>query len=145
LNALRALADEHGLCLQTLGFDSPVRPGACWRLQLGRCAGVCAGKESIHVHHGRVAEALARLKAIDWPHRGPVGIVERDRRREATEVHVVDRWCYMGSAASDAELAEVLDGARLPSFDYDQYRILARHLARKGVRTMQLASKCTVN
>jgi DNA polymerase-3 subunit epsilon len=145
LNALRALADEHGLCLQALGFETPVRPGACWRLQVGKCAGVCAGRENIHVHHGRVAEALARLKAIEWPHGGPVGIVERDRNREATEVHVVDRWCYLGSAACDAELAELLEGAREPRFDYDQYKILARHLGRKGVRTMRLAGQCTVS
>jgi DNA polymerase III subunit epsilon len=142
LSALRGLADEHGLCLQTLGFDT-ARHGACFRHQIQKCAGVCAGRESIHVHHGRVAEALSRLKAIDWPHRGPLGIVERDRQREATEVHVVDRWCYLGSAGSDGELAELLDTAR-PRFDYDHYRILSRHLARKGVRTTPLPA-CTAS
>ena len=142
LNALRALADEHGLCLQTLGFDG-ARHGACFRHQIQKCAGVCAGKENIHVHHGRVAAALAKLKAIDWPHAGALGIVERDRQRDATEVHVVDRWCYLGSASCDAELAEVLDSVR-PRFDYDHYRILARHLARKGVRTTPLAA-CTAS
>jgi DNA polymerase-3 subunit epsilon len=61
-------------------------------------------------------------------------------------VHVVDRWCYLGSAASDAELAELLESARRPSFDYDHYRILARHLGRKGVRTMRLeAAACTAS
>jgi DNA polymerase-3 subunit epsilon len=144
LNALRALADEHGLCLQSLGFESPVRPTGCFRFQLGKCAGVCAGRENIHVHHGRVAEALARLKAVEWPHAGPLGIVEADREREATEVHVVDRWCYLGTASSDGELAELLEAARRPRFDYDQYRILARHLGRKGVRTMPLAA-CTAS
>jgi DNA polymerase-3 subunit epsilon len=143
LSALRALADEHGLCLQTLGFDT-ARHGACFRYQIQKCAGVCAGHENIHVHHGRVAEALARLKAIDWPHSGALGIVERDREREATEVHVVDRWCYLGSASSDGELAELLDAARRPRFDYDHYRILSRHLARKGVRTTPLAA-CTAS
>jgi len=144
LNALRALADEHGLCLQSLGFESPARPTGCFRFQLGKCAGVCAGRENIHVHHGRVAEALARLKAVEWPHAGPLGIVEADREREATEVHVVDRWCYLGTASSDGELAELLEAARRPRFDYDHYRILARHLGRKGVRTMPLAA-CTAS
>src|SRR5438105_7805149 len=143
LQALRGLADEHALCLQTLGFDPPFRPGACWRLQLGKCSGVCAGRENIHVHHGRVAEALARLKGLEWPHSGPVGGIERDRNRDTTEVHVVDRWCYVGSAASDAELAELLESARAPRFDYDHYKILARHLGKKGVRTMKL--ECTAN
>ena len=144
LNALRALADEHGLCLQTLGFDVPGQ-GPCFRYQIQRCAGVCAGKENVHMHHGRVAQALARLKAIDWPYAGPLGVVERDHNREATEVHVVDRWCYLGAASCDAELAELLEAARQPRFDYDQYRILARHLGKKGVRTLRLAAQCTVS
>jgi DNA polymerase-3 subunit epsilon len=143
LQALRALADEQRLCLQTLGFE-PARPGPCFRHQIERCAGVCAGKESIHVHHGRLAQALARLKTMAWPHGGPLGIVERDRDREAAEVHVVDRWCYLGSASSDSELAELLEAAREPRIDYDQYRILARHLCKKNARTVKL-SPCTAN
>jgi DNA polymerase-3 subunit epsilon len=145
LQALRGLADENGLCLETLGFDLPARAGGCWRFRLGKCHGVCAGKENIHVHHGRVAEALARLKAVEWPHAGPLGIVERDPQREAAEIHVVDRWCYLGAASCDAELAELLEGARSPRFDYDDYKILARHLGKKGVRTMKLTGPCIVN
>jgi DNA polymerase-3 subunit epsilon len=145
LRALRGLADEHGLCLQTLGFETPVRAGGCWRHQIAKCRGVCAGRENVHVHHGRVAEALARLKGVEWPHSGPLGIVERDARRDSAEVHVVDRWCYLGTAACDAELAELLGEARTPRFDYDHYRILARHLGKKGVRTMKLASPCTAS
>ncbi|HWM43159.1 MAG TPA: exonuclease domain-containing protein [Burkholderiales bacterium] len=136
LQALRVAADEHRLCLQTLGFDVK-KKGICLRHQLGHCAGVCAGKESIHVHHARVATALARLKHADWPHRGPLAVVEEDRSRDATEVHVLDRWCYLGTASSDAEVAELLE-ARRPRFDYDHYRILSRHLGKRGVRVVQL-------
>ena len=142
LQALRAAADEHRLCLQTLGFDLK-KQGSCLRHQMGRCAGVCAGKENIHVHHARVAAALAGLKAAqgsaEWPHRGPLGVVEADRSRDATEVHVLDRWCYLGTATSDAEVAELLE-ARRPRFDYDQYRILARHLEKRGVRVVPLGA-----
>ena len=136
--ALRAAADEHRLCLQTLGFDVK-RQGSCLRHQMGRCAGVCAGKENIHVHHARVATALAGLKSADWPHRGPLGVVEHDRARDATEVHVLDRWCYLGTASCDSEVAELLE-ARRPRFDYDHYRILARHLGKRGVRVVPLAA-----
>jgi DNA polymerase-3 subunit epsilon len=144
--ALRGLADEHRLCLQTLGMDDASRPGPCFRHQLGRCGGVCAGKENVHLHHARLAAALAGWQGAGWPHRGPVGIVERDRGNDATEVHVVDRWCYLGSARSDGELAELLQDARRPRFDYDQYRILARHLGKRGVRTVPLAgAPCTAS
>ena len=145
MSALRALADEHRLCLQTLGFDSgssSARRGACFRHQLGRCAGVCAGKENVHLHLARLGAALlsplSPHQSAAWPHAGPIGIVERDRGEEATEVHVVDRWCYLGAASCDAEVAELLEVRRGARFDYDQYRILARHLGKRGVRAVPL-------
>ena len=55
---------------------------------------------------------------------------------DATEVHVVDRWCYLGAARDDAEVSELI--AAEPRFDYDHYRILARHLGRPGLRVRQL-------
>ena len=141
LQTLRTLADEHALCLQTLGFDAK-REGACFRHQIGRCAGVCAMKESIHAHHARLAGALAMLRTPQWPYAGPVGIVEEDRTRDATVVHAVDRWCYLGAARCEPEVAELL--AEEPRFDYDQYRILARYLGKGAARVVPL-SRCTAN
>lgn len=138
LAALRGLADEHGLCLQSLGFDNG-RKGACFRHQIGRCAGLCAGKESVHAHHARLAQALAGLKNAAWPWAGPVGVVEEDAGREATEVHVVHQWCYLGTAKTEDELPALLDAR--PRFDLDQYRILVRHLGTKRARVVELA--CT--
>jgi len=141
LAALRGLADEHGLCLQTLGFDDARRrKGACFRHQIKRCAGVCAGRESIDEHQLRLATALARLKTIAWPFRGPVGVVEEDREREASEVHVVHNWCYLGTVQSEAELAGLLESGSRIRFDLDQYRILARHLLKGGARVVELAA-----
>jgi DNA polymerase-3 subunit epsilon len=140
LQVLRALADEHGLCLRALGLES-LGTGACFRHQVGRCAGVCAGRESVLAHHARAAAALASLKSPEWPYRGKVAIVETDASREATEVHVVDRWCYLGSARDDGEVSEL--AAAEPRFDYDHYRILARHVGRPGVRVRPLAGCLT--
>ena len=116
MDALRGLADEHRLCLRTLGFEKSAagQPGACFRHQIERCAGVCAGQESVHAHHARAAAALAGLKTAAWPWRGPIGIVEEDREREAADVHVVDNWCLLGTAHSEAEVAELLEGAPRP-------------------------------
>ena len=141
LQALRALADEHALCLQTLGFDAK-RQGACFRQQIGRCAGVCASRESIHNHHGRLAAALANLKAPAWPYPGPIGIVETDAARDATEVHAVDRWCYLGAARCEPEMSDLLD--ERPRFDYDHYRILSRHLSKPGAHVVPLP-RCTAS
>lgn len=141
LAALGALADEQRLCLEALGLENGAHAGAlpraCFRHQVGRCAGVCAGKETVMAHYARVALALAGLTSVAWPYRGPVGIVEHDRDREATEVHVIHHWCHLGTARSESEVAELLE-RRPPPFDYDQYRILARHLGKRGVRTVPL-------
>lgn len=139
LEALRGLADEHGLCLQTLGFDSARRAkGACFRHQLKRCAGVCAGREAPQAHLARVAAALARLKTLAWPWRGAVGVVETDPEREATEVQVLHNWCWLGTASSDAEVAELRAGAGRALFDLDVYRVLARHLGSGRARILEL-------
>jgi len=145
LQTLRTLADEHGLCLQTMGINegfSTKHKGACFRHQVGRCAGACAMRESIHAHHGRLAAALATLSTPPWPYAGPVGIVETDAARDATEVHAVDRWCYLGAARCEPEMADLLE--ERPRFDYDQYRILSRHLAKGGARVVSLP-RCTAS
>jgi DNA polymerase-3 subunit epsilon len=140
LAALRGLADAHGLCLQALGFET-ARKGACFRHQIRRCAGLCAGKESVHAHHARLAAALAGLKNAAWPWRGPVGVVEEDAAREATELHVVNQWCYVGTARSEDEVPALVEAARRPRFDLDQYKILLRHLTTRRARIVELA--CT--
>jgi DNA polymerase-3 subunit epsilon len=140
LEALRGIADEHGLCLQTLGFE-PARKGACFRHQIHRCAGLCAGKETFQSHHARLAVALAALKSLAWPWRGPVGVVEEDAARDASEMHVVHQWCYLGTAKSEDEVPGLLDGSRRLRFDLDQYKILARHLNARRTRVVEL--QCT--
>lgn len=137
LEALRGIADEHGLCLQALGFE-PARKGACFRHQIRRCAGLCAGKESAQAHHARLAAALAALKTLAWPWRGPVGVVEEDEGREATELHVIHQWCYLGTARSEDEVPGLLEGARRLRFDLDQYKILAKHLGTRRARVIEL-------
>jgi len=146
LDALRNLADEHRLCLRALGFEKNGR-GACFRHQIRRCAGACAGVESEPVHLARTAAALAGLKTSAWPWRGPIGIVEEtaheDPGRDAVDVHVVDHWCLLGTAHSEAEVAELLEDARRPRFDLDHYKVLARHLSAGRAKVVDLAPRVT--
>ena len=151
--ALRGLADEHGLCLQTLGHEKLPRAGACFRHQVGKCTGVCAGKERLEAHHARVAAALARLKLPAWPYRGPVGVVENDAEREATEIHVAHNWCYLGTARAEDELASLLEDQTRARFDHDHYALLTKFLGGgTRARVVQLprlapgeAEPCTAN
>jgi len=158
LAALRGLADEHGLCLQTLGFETARgSKGACFRNQIQRCAGVCAGRETLAAHQARLTAAFAKLKTLAWPWDGPIGIVEQgaDSKRakkgsdpevgsDPSAVQVVHLWCWLGTARSENEVAELLENARRPQFDLANYRILARHLGKGKARVVEFAAApCT--
>lgn len=133
LQTLRELADAHRLCLIQLGLEKPARgkPQPCFGHQQQKCAGVCVGKEMPSRHDLRLMEALARLKLQSWPHAGPVGIRESYAGRE--EMHVLDRWRYLGSARDEAELATLLNGADTAPFDPDIYKLLAKRLHQLAV------------
>ena len=45
------------------------------------------------------------------------------------DVHVVDRWQFLGTARNDADVHELV-GARRPGFDKHTYALLARELAK---------------
>jgi len=126
--ALDELARAHGLCLRCLGLERG--DGSCFGFQLGRCRGACCGSEPQALHAARVRLALARIKLRSWPFGGRIGIVERDWRG-TEEIHVFDRWRYLGTAGS----LDALDGLSAESgFDLDCYRILCRFLERPPPR-----------
>jgi DNA polymerase-3 subunit epsilon len=117
--ALQALVDEHGLCAATLGVE-PVRPGSpCFAHQVKKCRGACVGKESPQTHAARVAAALGKLKLTPWPFHGPAAL------REGEDLHLVDRWCYLGTVREEQEFATLLDDGHV-EFDADIYRILVK-------------------
>jgi DNA polymerase-3 subunit epsilon len=126
LEALREIAAAHQLCPIVLGLEK--RKGPCFAHQLKRCRGACVGKESRAVHALRLGAALAQLRMRPWPFKGRVGVLEQGAARG--EIIVLDRWCYLGTVRSEAELGE-LDGQRSPAvFDLDTYKILTRFFAR---------------
>jgi len=120
---LRALARRHGLCPALLGLESQIRGRGCFSRQLGRCRGACIGAESASAHAARLRAALAQVQEAVWPFPGPVGIVERGAGLR--QVHIVDRWAYLGSLEGRRRrLADA--GPRL--VDIDTYKILAAPL-----------------
>lgn len=112
---LTMIADEYHLCLKTLGVErrrktEPLE-APCFAWQVKRCLGACCGGESIEAHWQRVVEALAPYRMPDWPHEGPVELLEHDASTGRQARFVVDRWCLHledGTARFDRETFRVL-------------------------------------
>jgi DNA polymerase III subunit epsilon len=136
LQALREISTAHQLCRIVLGLEQG--KGPCLAHQSKRCRGACVGKESALVHGLRLAAALAQLKMRPWPFKGRVGV--REGSRDA--VIVLDRWCYLGTARTEAELAELTQRRSRPAFDLDTYKILARFFgrSRRNYHVVELAA-----
>jgi DNA polymerase-3 subunit epsilon len=124
--ALGDIARSQHLCLKVLGFEDGA--GSCLGFQTGHCKGACVGKEPALLHDMRLQLALSALKLKAWPFPGRIALRERDFR--STEMHVVDRWAYLGTARSDEELAALRAPAAGAGFDAGVYRILVRYLAK---------------
>ncbi|WP_211343477.1 endonuclease [Lampropedia puyangensis] len=127
--AMATLADTHMLCLTVLGVEKPmgsttIGSKPCFRHMVKRCAGACCGKESLQAHAQRTAQALEDWRLHAWPYAGPVALVERWDALQ--QWHVLDNWCYLGSASGHAEATALL--YPMPTYDVDSYKILVRPL-----------------
>lgn len=138
--AMRALAEEHGLCQAVLGLDtgSWVRVGRpCFGYQIKTCRGACVGVEPALAHDARLVAALTPLKLVPWPYAGPVGIVEGE------QLLLVDAWRHLGTVQRNDDASAIVtraDAARDVAFDADIYVLLKKHLARRGVRVQRLSA-----
>ena len=136
LEALREIAAAHQLCAIVLGLEKG--KGLCFAYQLKRCRGACVGKESLVAHGLRLGAALAGLRMRPWPFKGRIGV--RESRSDA--LIVLDRWCYLGTAGSEIELAELAEQRAQPVFDLDTYKILSRFFgsSRRDYEVVDLAA-----
>lgn len=128
--ALRSIADQNQLCLSVLGIEKTSKGRPCFAQQLKKCKGVCIGQEKPVSHAARLLMAMNKLKLAIWPYPGAMGIQEGD------ELHVIDHWCYLGTAKNEAEVHDLLGSSR-PAFDRDTYLILSKAL-KKLVRLIHI-------
>lgn len=120
---LRALADEHGLCLSVLGFEPDTKNRGCFRYAIRRCAGACCGKEDIDLHNERLRMALEEYSIAAWPYAGAIALKESFGRLK--QYHVLHNWRYHGSHKSERSLKNYkLNQNTL--FDADMYKILVK-------------------
>lgn len=122
LDALRGLADAHGLCYGLLGIETLPSGKRCFRTALGHCLGACHGLESRAEHTSRLMIALGDMRLVCWPYKTGMGVVEKGP--DMTQIHVVRNWHYLGSAPT-LPLARKLVKP-VTGFDADAYRILVK-------------------
>jgi DNA polymerase III subunit epsilon len=126
--ALQLLAQMHQLCTRALGLESG--KGACFAHQIGKCKGVCAGKEAPERHYLRMQMALAQHRLRAWPYPGPIGIREYHAQTSRTETHLFDQWCHLATVRDEAELEDALSSRQVIAFDLDTYRLLGQRLGK---------------
>ena len=121
LQTLQAIAKKNQLCEGILGLEKLLPKQPCFGYHVKQCKGACIGIESQPLHSLRLQTALLKLKVEIWPYRGAIAIQENE------DLHVFDRWCYLGTAIDKSELAELLEDG-IPEFDLDIYKIIKKML-----------------
>lgn len=117
--ALRNVAEQNQLCLSVLGLEKTAAGRPCFASQLKKCLGACVGHESHELHASRLRKAMEQLKIDAWPYESVVAI------QEGGDFHVVDRWCYLGTAKCEQDIAALLARGK-PVFDRDTYLLLSK-------------------
>lgn len=118
---LYTVAKEYKLCPKILGLDKSSK--YCFYYHLGQCLGACAKLEFNLKYNLRFDEAFYKSKIKQWNFDTPILIKEKGNKEE---VHIVDKWCYLGSIKNEADtLKEIIHEYR---FDIDTYKILARYI-----------------
>jgi len=127
---LQELAAEHGLCLKTMKLEGRARAAAdapCFNHQIRRCLGACVGAEPLEAHAARLRELLEARRVPPWSYSGAVALIERDAAGTREDLHVFDRWCWLGTVRTH-EAAERLAATAPRVFDADVYRIAHKAL-----------------
>ena len=117
---LRALAEQHRLCLGLLGLE-PLAARGCFGLQLRRCDGACVGLEPRARHDQRLLAALQAWQVQAWPHGGAIELVERQGTWE--QRHRIHQWAHTGTWCSRGDHWQAQGDV---GFDLDTYKILLR-------------------
>jgi DNA polymerase-3 subunit epsilon len=125
---LEELAAEHGLCWRALAWRK--RGGPCSRAKCEVPRRLLRRWETPEQHHLRLATALAAQRLRDWPWEGRIVVRERSGDGSRDDVHVFDRWCHVGTARDEDELAGLLRARVEIAFDPDIYKILVSFVAR---------------
>ncbi len=123
LKALTEIAEEHSLCKAIIGLEKVKSGSPCFGRQLKKCRGACIGDETRLAHDARLLAGLSKLKIRTWPFDGPAYL------KESEEMLLIENWAYLGSARSEEDIWNLMNG-RDACFDRDTYKILLATIGR---------------
>lgn len=137
---LRDLGVAEGLCDYALGLERMAkRP--CPSRQLKRCRGWCDGSESTDAHNARLSQALAAHALKTWPFDGMIALEERNSATGEQAFHLVNNWCWLGSANSVDALDALAAAPAEPVLDKDSYRLLLKAILGSNPLPIRLIGK----
>ena len=99
--------------------DDPQAPCTACDAQRSGCD--CFRRSARNRQLVRLHKAVLPLRLDAWPYAGPVGV------RERSDIHVIDRWRFLGTACNEGDVHELLR-ARRCAFDKRLYAMLRRTL-----------------
>jgi len=124
--ALQGIAGKNELCPRLLGLETG-GAGPCFQRSLGRCKGACNGEEDVVRYNLRMQIAFHNLRLATWPWAGAVGLVERSKDGERTDILVIYNWVHVATVHRQEDLDD-LALAGTVHFDLDSYRLVVKAL-----------------
>ena len=91
------------------------------------------------MHTLRLQQAMLVHKVKSWPYAGKIGIEEYSLDNGLRQVHVFERWAYLGAADSDEGLNALCEQTTVAKFDLETYKLLLKILPQKKTRVLNLA------
>ncbi|MBK8765903.1 MAG: GIY-YIG nuclease family protein [Burkholderiaceae bacterium] len=107
-------AGQAGLCLATLGLERRSPGQACFRRQLGRCAGACIGQSLPAREAQALRVAMAAHRMPPWPGDQPLALVE-SAPGTTPDWHVFWQWRHLGSVHDETTARELAARHRPPA------------------------------
>lgn len=130
-NSLLTAAKTFDLCPKLCGLEKT--KGACFSYQLGKCRGACIGNEAPEDYNQRLLAAFTGRGIDDWPHHGPVLIIEQSDTDDTQTGFVVNNWIIEGMVTIEADNSPTY-APYSHEFDLDAYTILRSYLLRHPER-----------
>jgi DNA polymerase-3 subunit epsilon len=132
-NSLLTAIQTFELCPKLCGLEKT--KGACFSHQLGKCRGACIGKEPAEIYNQRLHAAYDGRGVDDWPHSGPILIIEQHETNGSQTGYVVNNWIIEGVVKAESDYEPTYE-AYDQEFDLDAYTILRSYLLRNPDRVI---------